>query len=101
MAKSKKDILLELHKSQPDITPEIAAEKAECTVAYAKRILAAEQEKMNNDIVLIGQKLGIRTEELQDWYNWVVSSLSNPNSIKCFHDYEAYQKRFKGENINV
>lgn len=95
--KNKRDILLELRQAQPDITPEAAAEKAECTLAYAKRILAAEQEKMNSDIMELGRKLGLREDELQDWYDWIVKSLSNPRAVKCFRDTVLHQKYLRGE----
>lgn len=95
MAKSKKDLILEAAKQQPNITPEEAAEVAECTIAYAKRILAAEQEKLNSDIAAMGLKAGLKPEELEDWRKWVIDTLTNPRAIVTFRHFVLHRNYVK------
>lgn len=96
MAKSKKDIILELKKQEPDISAEKAADLAQCTLAYAKRILTQTAAKYNSDICELGRKIGITDEEMDDWYDWLVKSLSNPRAASCFRSTIEHKKYLEG-----
>lgn len=95
MAKSKKNLILDALKRQPNLTPEEAAEMADCTLPYAKRILAAEREKLNSDIIAMGLKAGLQQEELEDWKEWVIDTLTNPRAIVTFRSFVLHKNYVK------
>ena len=87
MAKTKKEIILELKQANPKLTPEEAAEQVPCTLAYAKRILTAEAAAMEGEIATIGKEIGVAEDQLKEWCNWIRSSLKAPSAITKFKDH--------------
>lgn len=92
MAKTKKDIILELKKKNPNLTPEEAADAVPCTLSYAKRILDAEAALDNNEIVQIGREIGIGEEYLKEWHDWIIYSMKGKNVKNIFRDYLEYKR---------
>lgn len=97
MAKSKKDTIIELLKKQPNISAEDAAAAADCTLAYAKRILTQTAAKYDSDICNLGKKIGVTDEEMDAWYDWIVKSLSNPRALSCFRSTEDHKRYLEGK----
>ena len=87
MAKTKKEIILELKQANPKLTPEEAAEQVPCTLAYAKRILTAEAVAMEGEIATIGKEIGIAEDQLKEWCDWIRSSLKAPSALSKFKDH--------------
>ena len=87
MAKTKKDIILELKQKNPNLTPEEAAEQVPCTLSYAKRILTAEAVAMEGEIATIGKEIGVAEDQLKEWCDWIRSSLKAPSAITKFKDH--------------
>lgn len=87
MAKTKKDIILELKQANPNLTPEDAAEQVPCTLAYAKRILTAEAAILENEISSIGKEIGIPQEQLKEWHDWIVQSLRANSAKEAFNSH--------------
>ena len=87
MAKTKKEIILELKQANPKLTPEEAAEQVPCTLAYAKRILTAEAAAMEGEIATIGKEIGVAEDQLKEWCDWIHSSLKAPSALTKFKDY--------------
>lgn len=90
-AKTKKDKLLALQQERPDISVEEAAELAECTVGYAKRILEAKAAAFTGEICSWGLKIGVKPDQLNDWYDLVIESFQNPRALILFK--ERYAKK--------
>lgn len=86
-AKTKKEIILELKKQNPNLTPEEAAEAVPCTLSYAKRILEAEAALYNNEIIQIGREIGIGEKYLKEWYDWIIYSMRGENAKEIFRKY--------------
>lgn len=87
MAKTKKDIILELKQANSNLTPEDAAAQVPCTLAYAKRILAAEAAVLENEISSIGKEIGIPQEQLKEWHDWIVQSLRADSAKEAFNSH--------------
>lgn len=87
MAKTKKEIILELKQANPTLTPEEAAEQVPCTLAYAKRILTAEAVAMEGEIATIGKEIGVTEDQLKEWCDWIRSSLKAPSALIKFKDH--------------
>ena len=87
MAKTKKDIILELKQVNPNLTPEDAAVQVPCTLAYAKRILTAEAAVLENEISSIGKEIGIPQEQLKEWHDWIVQSLRADSAKEAFNSH--------------
>ncbi len=87
MAKTKKDIILELKQVNPNLTPEDAAVQVPCTLAYAKRILTAEAAVLENEISSIGKEIGIPQEQLKEWHDWIVQSLRANSAKEAFNSH--------------
>ena len=87
MAKTKKEIILELKQKNPNLTPEEAAEQVPCTLSYAKRILTAEAVAMEGAIATIGQEIGVTEDQLKEWCDWIRSSLKAPSALIKFKDH--------------
>ena len=87
MAKTKKEIILELKQANPNLTPEDAAAQVPCTLAYAKRILAAETAVLESEISSIGKEIGIPQHQLKEWHDWVVQSLKAESAKKVFNSH--------------
>ena len=87
MAKTKKEIILELKQANPNLTPEDAAAQVPCTLAYAKRILAAETAVLESEISSIGKEIGIPQDHLKEWHYWVVQSLKAESAKKVFNSH--------------
>lgn len=92
MAKTKKDIILELKQANPNITPEEAAAAVPCTLSYAKRILDAEKVVDNGEINTIGREIGILPEEMNAWHDWIVESLRAEAAAKAFRAHQIHKK---------
>ena len=92
MAKTKKEIILELKQANPNLTPEEAAAQVPCTLAYAKRILDAEKIVDNGEINTIGREIGILPEEISAWHNWIVESLHAEAAAKAFRAHQIHKK---------
>ena len=92
MTKIKKDIILELKKKNPNLTPEEAANAVPCTLSYAKRILDAEAALDNNEIVQIGREIGIGEDYLKEWHDWIIYSMKGKNAKNIFRDYLEYKR---------
>ena len=95
MAKTKKDIILELKQVNPNLTPEEAAEQVPCTLAYAKRILEAEKLIDNSEIVSIGREIGIPEEQLKEWHDWIILSMRKENAKSIFDSYLYHKQQEK------
>lgn len=87
MAKTKKDIILELKQANPNLTPEDAAVQVPCTLAYAKRILTAEAVALEGEIATIGKEIGVAADQLKEWCDWIQSSLRAPSALAKFKDH--------------
>lgn len=87
MAKTKKEIILELKQANPKLTPEEAAEQVPCTLAYAKRILTAEAMAMEGEIATIGKEIGVAEDQLKEWCDWIHNSLKAPSALTKFKDH--------------
>ena len=87
MAKTKKEIILELKQKNPNLTPEEAAEQVPCTLSYAKRILTAEAIAMEGEIATIGKEIGVAEDQLKEWCDWIRSSLKAPSALIKFKDH--------------
>lgn len=87
MAKTKKEIILELKQANPNLTPEEAAEQVPCTLSYAKRILNAEAVAMEGEIATIGKEIGVAEDQLKEWCDWIRSSLKAPSALIKFKDH--------------
>ena len=87
MAKTKKEIILELKQANPNLTPEEVAEQVPCTLAYAKRILTAEAAAMEGEIATIGKEIGVAEDQLKEWCDWIRSSLKAPSALTKFKDH--------------
>ena len=87
MAKTKKEIILELKQANPNLTPEEAAEQVPCTLSYAKRILTAETIAMEGEIATIGKEIGVAEDQLKEWCDWIRSSLKAPSALTKFKDH--------------
>ena len=92
MAKTKKDIILELKQTNPNLTPEEAAEQVPCTLSYAKRILTAEAVAMEGEIATIGKEIGVAADQLKEWCEWIQSSLRAPSALAQFKDHLIYKE---------
>lgn len=95
MAKTKKEIILDLKQKNPNLTPEEAAEQVPCTLAYAKRILEAEVIKNNCEIITIGREIGIPEEKLDQWHEWIIHSLRAESAKSKFLGYLEHQDWIK------
>ena len=91
-AKTKKDIILELKKKNPNRTPEEAADMVPCTLSYDKRILDAEAALDNNEIIQIGREIGIGEDYLKEWHDWIIYSMKGKNAKNIFRDYLEYKR---------
>ena len=91
-AKTKKELILELKKQNPNLTPEEAAEAVSCKLPYAKRILEAEAALYNNEIIQIGREIGIGEDYLKEWHDWIIYSMKGKNAKKIFRDYLEYKR---------
>ena len=92
MAKTKKEIILELKQANPKLTPEEAAEQVPCTLAYAKRILTAEAVAMEGEIATIGKEIGVAEDQLKEWCDWIRSSLKAPSALDRFKEHLIYKE---------
>ena len=87
MAKTKKEIILQLKQANSNLTPEEAAEQVPCTLSYAKRILTAEAAAMEGEIATIGKEIGVAEDQLKEWCDWIRSSLKAPSALSKFKDH--------------
>ena len=87
MAKTKKEIILQLKQANPNLTPEEAEEQVPCTLSYAKRILTAEAVAMEGEIATIGKEIGVAEDQLKEWCDWIRSSLKAPSALIKFKDH--------------
>lgn len=92
MAKTKKEIILELKQKNPTLTPEEAAEQVPCTLSYAKRILIAEAAAMECEIATIGKEIGVTEDQLKEWCDWIRSSLRAPSALDRFKEHLTYKE---------
>ena len=91
-AKTKKEIILELKKQNPNLTPEEAADAVAWRWSYGKRSVEAEAALYNNEIIQIGREIGIGEKYLKEWYDWIIYSMRGENAKEIFRTYLACKK---------